>query len=272
MKLKLFLCTFVLLIGSVATAQTAPTVTILNADKPFDMGEVITLKASPIPKDLGIVDTNYVWRVLDVKTTDGQSFFVSEKSINPLPDGSIFFGSGIVAKKFLVTLDVTFLFEIKQEGKPSTYKILTSSTSATVEVVGNTPVPPPGPEPPPTPVPDPVLPEGKFGLAPASYKWTKSVDATVRVKGAAALVQSFQGVSSAIVAGTLKNPQDILNKAHDSNNAALTQAGITPSTWDAFGVSLQKYLFQLYSDKKLVTPQDYADAFNEIASGLAAVK
>lgn len=129
-----------------------------------------------------------------------------------------------------------------------------------------------GSEPPAPPVPPTPIPDGKFGLAPKMYGYAMSVTEASRVKGAAALVKSFDGMRAAIAAGTLTNPEEILKKTTESNVSALANAGVPREHWESAFKSLQEAVYQLYSDKKLSVASDYAEAWGEIASGLRAVK
>jgi len=132
-----------------------------------------------------------------------------------------------------------------------------------IEVDGSTP-PGPGPEPlPPGPAP---LPDGKYKLASQAREWMSMVPADHRAK-AKDLANSFRGIASAIAAGTMKRPEDVLAATKASNNAAL--AG-SMEAWKPWGAKLQAALEKADADGTLRTIDDYKVAWNEIATGLEA--
>lgn len=125
---------------------------------------------------------------------------------------------------------------------------------------------PPGPEPspnPPAPVP---LPDGKYKLAAQAREWVALVPVEHRGK-AKDLANSFRGIASAIAAGGVKKPEDILAQTKASNNAAL---GSSMDAWKPFGAKLQAALEAIDSSGNLIPPDDYKTAWNEIATGLEA--
>lgn len=134
--------------------------------------------------------------------------------------------------------------------------------------VGGGPVPPKPPEPPPGPVPPP-LPDGKYQLANASVTWSLAFVPVQDRSVAKLLANSFRSMASAIGAGTMRDPQTILTQTREANNLAL--AGHVDG-WKPWGTKLSETLAKLNAEGKLVTPEDYATAWNEIATGLEAVK
>jgi len=132
-----------------------------------------------------------------------------------------------------------------------------------IEVDGSTP-PGPGPEPlPPGPVP---LPDGKYKLAAQAREWMSTVP-DAHKPAAKALANSFRGIASAIAAGTMKRPEDVLAATKASNNAAL---GSSMEAWKPWGAKLQTALEKADADGSLHTIDDYKVAWNEIATGLEA--
>ncbi len=132
-----------------------------------------------------------------------------------------------------------------------------------ISVDGSTP-PGPGPEPlPPGPAP---LPDGKYKLAAQARDWMSTVPADHRAK-AKDLANSFRGVASAIAAGTMKRPEDVLAATKASNNEAL---GGSMEAWKPWGAKLQAALEKADADGTLRTIDDYKVAWNEIATGLEA--
>jgi hypothetical protein len=247
-----------------------PEVKILGAEQPIPVGKMVILSASPLKeKPANLVSANFSWLIIN---DDGQ-----EENFIPWPDGTrIFFGAGMEKKKMLALLEVTFFFVVKEGDKIVDSGVRSTGIIATPIIVGESPgpKPPPNPNPnPPTPDPEPVFPDGQFHLSKLAWQWAnEKVSANARGNGAKAIVQAMQSIVSAISAGAIARPADVLEKTHAANNAALKNAGIDPAAWDAWGSELQKNLLQLYKDKKLNTVADYKAAWLEIISGLDKVK
>lgn len=123
---------------------------------------------------------------------------------------------------------------------------------------------PPGPTPPPTPLPD-----GKFKLAAFAFNEAGKVTSSNRPAAAKNLANSFRGIASAIAAGALNKPEEILAKTLTGNQTAL---GGDRAAWSAFGVSLSAELEKLHTSGTLRLPADYQTAWDEVATGLEAVK
>jgi len=123
---------------------------------------------------------------------------------------------------------------------------------------------PPGPTPPPTPLPD-----GKFKLAIFAFTEAGKVQSANKPAAAKNLANSFRGIASAIAAGALSKPEEILAKTLSGNQTAL---GGDRAAWSAFGVSLSTELEKLNTAGTLRLPADYQAAWDEIATGLEAVK
>ena len=138
---------------------------------------------------------------------------------------------------------------------------------ATVQVVGDGPLPPPDPDPPiPPPTPDPLT-----GLALLAYDWALSETPTVkRVEYATGLAGSFSGMAAKIAAGTVSKPQDIIDQTTAANRAAIGETG--RAAWLPWFERLRVYLNAESKAGRLVTPEHYAAAWRQIAKGLEAVR
>lgn len=134
--------------------------------------------------------------------------------------------------------------------------------------IGDDPGPnPPGPNPPgpgPTPPPDP----GRFNLAAEVLAWSAAVPADQRSL-APRLAENFEAVASAVAAGVMKLPADIIGETNKRNT--VTQ-GASRKNWGGFWESLRQRLNGLADRGELKTPEDYATAWREIAAGLRGVK
>lgn len=258
MYIRPYLAGIVVLLATFVRAGDYPTPTqfIKGTEDPYPPGELVRLWVPPLldkPKDL--ISVAYAWKVFD----GGK-----EKTNVEDLGNRIIFGTGLTAKHMTAIVAVTYLFQ-GADNKPC---VKVSLLTADV-VVGAPPGPAPNPQPtPPTPTPDPNLsPLAKF-VVDNSSKVTKPDS---RVKGSRALAASLRGVSSAIAAGTLKAPKDILEQVANGNNAGLTAAGVPIDDWDAFGQTLQDKLNSMYSQGLLKTPADYAQAFRDLSDGFDKV-
>jgi hypothetical protein len=259
---------FLLLFSQYSFGQFQPPPTtdqkILGAENPIPLGELVDLSLSPLPKLEHLAGSSYTWLVLD---SDG-----TEKKFRPYENG-IFFGAGVHPKKMKVLCAVSYLFILKKDEKQEAV-VKTFFLTATV-VIGDPPPTPPGPGPGPTPPvppgPTPPLPDGKFGLAKKVYELGARVPAADR-KAGSALASAYRGISAAIAAGTIKTPEDSLQKVKEANNAALQRIGVGKEGWIPFFTELQTIVFDLYASRKLNSVGDFAEAFNEIANGLEYIK
>lgn len=235
-------------------------------------GEVVVLSVTSLSEKPQYLETIiYNWTILE----NGK---LKTRGVKEWPDKtSVIFGAGKVdGKIFTVLLNINYLYIVKENN--TIKEVATRTRLVTGEVIvgdepGPGPGPDPGPNPPPPvpPTPEPSLPDGEYKLAKDAYTWAMaSVDASSR-KGAKALANSFRGLSAAVAAGTITNVEEFLTKSKQANNSALTSAGINPTSWDSFGVSLQRKLYSMYKNKEIGPIQNYATAWNEIATGLDAV-
>lgn len=252
-------------IGVDVDKYQVPKQTIVGAEKPIPLGELVDLSLSPIdPKPANLVQYTVSWQVFDGGTP---------KRVRSSGDG-IFFGAGVQPKKMLVIAAVSYLFVTKDADKIIDAQVRNALLTVELQIGQPEPLPGPGPRPGPgpSPAPTPTLPEGRFGLAKTLYELANAKAAGDKAKGAAVLAASFESLASAVAAGAYKTNDAILKATREANNGALMQAGIDVTEWDIFGQELQKVLYDLYKNKKLATPEDYSDAWKEIATGLRAVK
>lgn len=272
-----FLCLF----SVISLAQdkfVLPDQKIQGVDDVVPAGEVIILRATPLnQKPQHLSDVNYQWKILE----EGKE----KKNVIVWPDGStVVFGAGVLSpnqknKKLTALLVVSYLYTVREGNTPTgkIQEVAQRSSGILMQdiYVGGAPVPPgPGPGPEPPPEPDPTFPDGKYKLAATSYQLAKTLVlvASNRAKGAEAVATATEGIAAAISAGVLTDQAEILKRLKAKNNSQLELAKIPIGEWDAFGRALQSELYQLYKDKKLNTPSDYAEAFREIAEGLRKVK
>ncbi len=272
MRKAFFALSFVLSFALGASAQDKyplPKQSIVGAEKPIPLGELVDLGLSPIEnKPANLVASAVDWKVFEGNVP---------KRVRPTGDG-IFFGAGVQPKKLLVIASVSYLYVTKEGDKitdaQTRIQVLTTELQIgqSEPIPGPTPTPTPGPGPAPTPTPTPTLPDGRFGLAKTSFLLATSKVAAPREKAALAISEAFESIASSVAAGAYKTGDAILKATKDANNSALASANLSPEPWEEFGTELQKVLYEMYKTKKITTAEDYADAWREIATGLKAVK
>lgn len=264
-------------LASVAPAEpdeyVIPQQKIEGAAEPVPLGELVYLSLSKMPDaPAHFVSSSCAWKVLDL--SDGKEKRVREDG------GSIFFGSGIVPKRYKVYCAVTYLYAKKDKDghitSAATRTVLLSA-DLTVGEPGPGPKPPepgPGPKPPgpgpkpPGPDPKPV-PDGRFQLARLAVEEGGKITDTHRAAVARAMAGVYRSMAAAVAAGTIKNDAELLKKTREMNDARVAEvAEGAAAPWGPFTKVLGDRLFQLYQDKKLKSLSDYADAWKEIAEGL----
>lgn len=262
-----------------------PKQTIVGADEPVPPGDVVILKISPIEaKDRPqyLKEVQYRWTVFK----NGKKF----ERFLPWPDGSVLaFGSGVDTKVDIkVILTIAYRYEVQEDMKDKDGKVvgkvikesairLVNPLVAQVKIGNGPDIPDPvDPVDPIDPiVPDPTFPFGKYGLSKVTYDASKSVklDASSKQKSAQALASNYRGLASAVSAGTIKTAKDLLEKTAAGNEAAFKRVNVAKNEWQAWDDSVEAVLVKLNkTDKTLVTLQDFVTAWNEIATGLDAVK
>jgi len=233
---------------------------IVGAELPIPLGELVDLSISPIqsaPKFL--VSTTYAWKVFDGYT---------EKRIRNYENG-VFFGSGIQAKRLKVIVSITHLYIVKDNEKLLESAIRTNFISADVFIGEEEPSTPVEPE------AEPEFGESKYQLSKFVYDGVKNnikLSKSDKTKQCAAIASSFDGIASAIAAGTITTLEEILKKTAESNKFALTKSGGDRAKWEPLFTDIQEKLFDLYKTGKMQTKEDFAAAWREISSGLKLIK
>jgi hypothetical protein len=251
-----------LLCFAVVQAQTPdrviPEQKVVGAEKPIPLGDIVFLSLSKVESPpAGYVKYSVTWKVID----GGK-----EKPFRTMPDGSIFFGSGVTKRVITVYASVSYLYEDRKDKQIIDADVRGNLIITQVQIGdGNVP-PPPDPD-----NPDPTFPDGKYKLAARVYKIAKEKVAPEDRAAATVLSKSFRSKAQEIKDGKYSKVEDILQETTKSNRDALDKAGINRAKWDAFFTTLQEDIYTLYSDKKLVAVGDYAIAWVEIADGLEKV-
>lgn len=232
---------------------------IVGAELPIPLGELVDLSISPIqsaPKFL--VSTTYAWKVFDGYT---------EKRIRNYENG-VFFGSGIQAKKLKVIVSITHLYIVKDNEKLLEAATRTNFISTDVFIGEQEPDTPPEPE------IEPEFGESKYQLSKFVYDGVKNIKLSKsdKTKQCASIASSFDGIASAIAAGTITTLEEILKKTAESNKFALTKSGGDRTKWEPLFTEIQEKLFDLYKTSKMQTKEDFAVAWREISSGLKLIK
>jgi hypothetical protein len=241
---------------------------IVGAEQPVPLGELVTLSVPPPEKKDGLTQVTYDWSVVE---WDGNKKNFVPKRVKADAEGNVFFGAGIVAKKVLAHVAVTYVYQVKdKDGKVTSLKTDTLLLSAVVTIGDGSPD---GPPPPPPDDPKPADTEPDFGagkwapLSKLAWKSAKGVDPSAR-PAAKALAAAFRGVAGK-VGKDLKGPKAILAAAVQANDAAL---GDAKDGWKTWSDSLSDALYKLANAGQLVTDADYQAAFSAVADGLDKVK
>lgn len=261
MKAKFFGCVLALLlsVGAVFSQdRVIPEQKIVGAEKAVPLGEIVFLSLSKVDSPpAGYVKYHVSWKVMD----GGK-----ERTFRTMPDGSIFFGTGVTKRTVTVYACVSYLYEERKDNQLVSADVRSNLVVAQVQIGDGVIPPPPNPD-----NPDPVFPDGKYKLASTVYKIAKEKVAAEDRPAALELAKSFRKKAQDIKDGKHTKVEDILTETTKSNRDALDKAGVTRAKWDVFFSTLQEDIYKLYQDKKLVAPADYVIAWNEIAEGLEKV-
>jgi hypothetical protein len=253
--------TFLLFLGS-AIAQdrwTVPDQKITGGEQPIPLGDVVFLSLSKIDKAPdGYVKHSVSWKVID-----------GNRNVNfrVMEDGSIFFGSGIQKRKITVIASVGYLFGSKKETGFDEVDVKSVILSTVVQIGdGNIPDPvdPVDPD-------EPSFPPGKFGLSKKMYDLAKSKVTLIDRVGSKSLAESFRKSAKEIKDKKLTKIEDIAKMTTLNNRKALEEIGMNRDKWVPFFDDFSEILYKLYEDKKLIKPEDFITAWEEIADGLQKV-
>lgn len=259
----------VVVVAKEETKFVLPVQKIEGAEAPVEMGEVILLNLSKIDKvPDNLVNYTVEWKIFD-KGVEKKAFKTSDGN-------GVFFGSGVTKRKIQVFASVSYLYVVKDGDKLVEAGVKSQFLTAVVDVGGEAPGPAPNPNPNPNPDVDPTFPDGTYKLASKSYSLVKSKVNGDKKAAAAELSKSFNSQAAKIAAGqelvTANDIKKVLEDTTTSNRVALVNAGVSNDVWDAFFVSLQDEIYELYSSNKLKTKNDFSTAWREISEGLSKVK
>lgn len=254
-------CVLVLLLSFSAVFsqdRIIPDQKIIGTDKAIPLGDIVFLSLSKIENPpVGYSKHHASWKVID----NGK-----ERSFLTMPDGSIFFGTGVTKRTVTVYACVSYLYEDRKDNQLVSADVRSNLIVAQIQIGDGIIPPPPNPD-----KPDPVFPDNKYKLASTVYKIAKEKVATEDRTAALELAKSFRKKAQDIKDGKHTKIEEILSETTKSNRDAIDRSGVTRVKWDAFFSTLQEDIYKLYQDRKLVTPTDYAIAWNEIAEGLEKV-
>lgn len=238
--------------------RVIPEQKIVGAEKPVPLGEIVFLSLSKVDSPpAGYVKYHVAWKVMD----GGK-----ERAFRVMPDGSIFFGTGVTKRIVIVYACVSYLYEERKDNQLVGADVRSALIVSQVQIGDGTIPPLPDPS-----NPDPVFPDGKFKLASTAYKTAKDKVAPEDRAAALELAKSFRKKAQDIKDGKHAKIEDILTETTKSNRDALDKTGVARAKWDAYFSALQEDIYKLYTDKKLVTPAEFVTAWNEIADGLEKV-
>lgn len=168
--------------------------------------------------------------------------------------------------------------------QPGTYRFVLASTYLDAEgnphlvmanhtlsiQPGEPPAPMPNPFSPPHPRPNPPVPnfpEGRFGLA--RWTWRSTLDLVAADHRALAhqLAENYRGIAARIAAGTLTAATEILSETTLENRRLL---GEGTAAWMPLFEKLAIRMREIDQAKQLATPEDFRQAWLEIAMGFEA--
>lgn len=234
---------------------------IVGGSGVIPLAELVELSLSDIEKKPEhFKDFSVSWKVLDGN---------KEKVVRPYGN-TVVFVSGIKNTELTALASVSYLYVIKdKDGKYVDAIVKNKFLSCKISVGGKIePDNPPDPKPNPN-TPDPKFEFGKFGLSKITYDYAvKVLDKNMRSKACEPLSRNMAGIAASIAAGAFTKLDDILKNAKEANDDVIKNLNLDLKDWNKFGELLQEDLYKLYTDKKMKTPDDFRDAFNEIAFGL----
>lgn len=243
-------------------APTLPVVKIGGIDTAYQDGDMVVLTAKVdgrIPDNLAMM--KFRWVVLE----NG----VLKTNVVMFPDGSELVFAAKNGRVYVVILDIDCLFMTVDNGV-----IKNASLNSPDCIIGQITVGNPGPNPTPTPTPPPVFPNSKFGLDKFMYD-TFAQDTFMtpadKKKLANALIVGLHTVQGQLDDKTITTIANALQAAHTANYNAVVASGI-PYEKSANIRKIVGDKFQsLYAARQAVTTDDFAEAFDEMITGLAAV-
>lgn len=227
-----------------------PAVKITGADTPIKFGEVVDLQVTAQGPAPDAAEVQYTWTV------------VPQHDYIAWPDGSrIIFGSGTEETSYTVVVTAMYLFVSKDgETAAAKQKFVTLTKEVTIGgVQPNKPAPRPQPQPKPN----------QTGLFNNTQTWLSTVNLAKakRAQDALALSRSFRNVASSIREGALADIAAITAQTKKSNDALLGQ---DLPAWGGWFKNLATTLDELYKSGQVMTPSQFAAAWEEIADGLEA--
>jgi hypothetical protein len=233
-----------------------PDTKIVAPTKPVRRGKNIVISVAPVVgKPPGLVSYSFVW-VISPKVDDLFTYPDNSK-------GS--FGSGDASdpNHYDITLVANYLYA-DSEGKNPVLKTVEVAVGVDVDSPAPpAPAPLPTPDPIPTPTPAPVLPDGRFKLA--SFINTQVKTAGLAATDAQKLAVAIRGVISQNAGVPFKSKAEVIAATVAADRTAL---GSNLGTW----IPTLDKLAQQLDALKLVAVADIIAAYDEVATGLEAIK
>lgn len=230
-----------------------PELEIEGIDKPYPLGEMVKLGIKPMTEKPEFLESvTYSWTILP------------KREVVIWPDATkIFFGTGTVRTTYTVILNASYVY-VEEAGK-----MAHRAVSRTVQVtVGGLDTPDPVEPNPVEPNPiEPNVPE-LTGLSKRALDWVKSVEANEAFKEDASTISSnFATVANMIEQGTLDTVDKIMAETKNMNDSKVKNS----AAWMPWFKQMSIYLETEFSEGKLTTTQQFAQAWRQISAGLAEV-
>lgn len=228
---------------------------------PIEMNGLVSLKISDVKdKPNHLEGITYTWQVFDI--VNGQFKELSKEQIR-LFNNELIFGAGVIQKKVLIQVAVTYLFVVKDKISVGEINTKTVILNYILDIDGQPT--PPNPPNPPLPI---NVPDGKFGLTKFAFEITNNVNKEFRKDGAFLLKSSFEYIADEIKMKKITQITDVLKKTNEMNIKTFKENNQSIDNWQTWAIDLQKKLKSLYDSGELKSLDNYYYAWQAIAKGL----
>lgn len=245
-----------------ALDSQVPKVSIIGADKPIPVGELVVLDAVIDSKPANLYSISYAWTVLP------------KRDVMVWPDGTkAIFGTGTRNKSYTVILTTSFVFTVKDSDKITDIVQRSSTQTILVGIDDGLGSPPTDPTPPIKPeeptgggADTPLL----TGLSKLSSDWTSLVvrndtnqEEDIKID-AANLAKAFRSAADQIDNGALTDINSIMSTSKSLNDGAIKHK----LEWLPWFAKVSEFIESSYRDGSMREVSQYSKAWKEIAVGL----
>ncbi len=228
-----------------------------------NVGDILEYNISTYNLSVWAKPPIWQWKVVDDAVSD-----VNFKLASPT---NAFFGASAGTTKYYIICSGSVYYNYLVWG----YEVPLGVSVKAVEINNPSPPVPPGPNPvppSPNPIPTPSIPVGKFNIAQPAYDLAVAINSPLRGQLFQKIQTNYVGVASSISAGALTTLPDVMNTIATNNTNTVKGLGFPIDQWSTWSLGMKTKMYAIYTAKQLNTLKDYADLFNEIATGLSYVK